>query len=58
MIKIETSGLYDNQTNHFYNIPDFMMKKQQDLIDFLKKQMAELEKKVSGFSRKSRDFFI
>jgi len=37
---------YSDNVN-FYNIPDFMLKNQQDYIEHLKKEIAELKNKVN-----------
>jgi len=41
------SGNYSASTNNFYNIPEFIMKNQQDYIEMLKQKIVDLEEKLT-----------
>ena len=36
-------GLYDSQTNNFYNIPEAIIQNMQDYIEFLKEEIKRLK---------------
>ncbi|MDR0559868.1 MAG: helix-turn-helix domain-containing protein [Prevotellaceae bacterium] len=40
------SGNYSASNNYFYNIPDFVMKNQQEYIDMLKNKIVELQENL------------
>ncbi|MDR0829635.1 MAG: helix-turn-helix domain-containing protein [Prevotellaceae bacterium] len=40
------SGNYSASTNHFYNIPDFILQNQQEYIEMLKREIETLKTEV------------
>ena len=41
------SGSYSSSNNYFYNIPEFIMKNQQDYIEMLKEEIRSLKEKIN-----------
>ena len=46
------SGHYSQSTNNFYNIPDFIMKNQQDYIEMLKNEILSLKAELAKINEK------
>ena len=40
------SGNYSESNNYFYNIPEFIMKNQQDYIEMLKEEIKQLKEEI------------
>jgi transcriptional regulator with XRE-family HTH domain len=45
------SGNYSASNNYFYNIPEFMMKNQQDYIEMLKEEIRNLKEEINILKR-------
>ncbi|MDR1517172.1 MAG: helix-turn-helix transcriptional regulator [Dysgonamonadaceae bacterium] len=45
------SGNYSASNNYFYNIPEFMMKNQQEFIELLKLKIKQLEEELEKLKK-------
>ena len=46
------SGHYSSSNNYFYNIPEFLMKNQQDYIELLKDEIKRLKEEIRNNTEK------
>jgi len=44
------SGTYAARDNYFYNIPEFIMKNQQDYIEILKEEIKRLKEEIKRYA--------
>ena len=47
------SGNYSASNNYFYNIPEFIMKNQQEYIEMLKEEIKRLKEEIYHFKSES-----
>ena len=45
------SGTYAAGDNYFYNIPEFLMKNQQDYIEMLKEEIKQLKEEITRMKK-------
>jgi transcriptional regulator with XRE-family HTH domain len=49
------SGNYSASNNYFYNIPEFIMKNQQEYIEMLKQEIKNLKQEIKNLKEEIKD---